>query len=216
MVFGLPNAQSHRLALAACVLALAAASAAAAADIVPNPDASPNSVTLASYKSSCPQSAEILAQINAARSDPQAYARAWAEDEGAAGAQEALDFLISQQPLPTLQDNARLEQAALRHAADEQRQDPPQHIGSDGSDPKDRILATGVYSYMMAEEIAVGESTAAGVVRQLILDPGNKVPHHRLDLFNPRLAVVGIACATSQPYGEITVIDLTAQIQDRG
>ena len=154
----------------------------------------------------------MVDEINRARTQPVDYARKMGGDPTAA---EAVAFLRVQAPLAPLEADDRLAAAAARHAADQGAAGLTSHVGVDGSTVRDRIQATGVFSAIVYEEISVGQQTAAGVVRQLIIDAGNPGWPHRADLFSALAKFAGVGCGPHRTQHWISVIDLTAGIMSR-
>jgi uncharacterized protein YkwD len=154
----------------------------------------------------------VVDEINQARTQPADYARKLGGDPAAA---EAVAFLERQAPLPPLEADDRLAAAAARHAADQGQAGLTSHVGADGSTVRDRIQATGVFSTIVYEEIAIGQRTATGVVRQLIIDAGNPGRPHRADLFSALATFAGVGCGPHKTQHWISVIDLTASIMSR-
>ncbi len=152
----------------------------------------------------CERAAAVLAEINAARTNPAAYAAAWRGVD-----RVSRDFLEHQPKLAALAASPELTRAAARHAADQGPGGLTGHTGTDGSRPMQRIHEAGLFSTITAEVISVSEASAAGVVHQLIVDAGDPNHPHRADLFNPTLTLAGIGCAQDRRYGTITVIDLS-------
>ena len=173
----------------------------------PNPDKNSHS-SVPGVGLPCGRAGAVLAEINAARSDPASYAKSWPVGGGSADLGEALTFLNRQSPLPPLTASPQLDGAAAGHAADQGSGDRPSHTGTNGSSPRDRIQAAGVYSMIVAEEISLGQNTGAGVVRQLIVDAGNPSHLHRADLFSPLERFAGVGCGPNKAFHTITVIDL--------
>lgn len=103
--------------------------------------------------------ADIVAELNAARTDPAAYARkaralralfngdrierpgeiAVVTREGLAAVDEAIAFLERQTPLPALRDSPGLARAAADHAGEQGRTGDVGHDGADGSSAGDRM-----------------------------------------------------------------------------
>ncbi|HEY5070581.1 MAG TPA: CAP domain-containing protein [Caulobacteraceae bacterium] len=154
----------------------------------------------------------MLVEINAARTDPAGYAKTLRGRAQTAATAEAIAFLERQAPLPTLTDSAMLDAAAERHAADQGPSKVPGHTGTDGSSPRDRVQGAGVFTMILAEDISLGQASAGGVVRQLIIDEGNPTRMHRADLFNPLIRFAGVGCGPNQAWRTITVIDLSGAI----
>ena len=170
--------------------------------------------------------ADIVAELNAARTDPAGYARkaralralyrgdrierpgqiAIVTQEGAAAVDEAIAFLERQTPLPPLQDNPRIARAAAGHADDQRRTGEAGHAGSDGSAPSDRLRRQGRWS-ATGEAIAYGPDRAEDVVLQLIVDDGVPDRGHRHILFSPAYTMAGAACAPHPVWRRVCVLD---------
>jgi uncharacterized protein YkwD len=154
---------------------------------------------------------EILAEINAARTDPAGYA-ARLKGSNTPEVQEAIDFLKRQRPLPPLKPHVALLTAASRHAADQGRAGTRSHVGTDGSSVRDRVVAAGARPTEVGEEIAFDADSGMGVARQLIVDFGVPDRAHRTSLFNASLAYAGVACTPHTTYRLICVIDVSGPI----
>jgi uncharacterized protein YkwD len=153
----------------------------------------------------------IVRELNSVRGDPLAEIPKLPGKYTPAQTADAVNFLQRQAADPPLHWSTRLAMAARVQVLDQADADPPGHIGRDGSNPMTRMRAQGWNAMLTAEEISVGESTAAGAIRQLIVDiPGPKHPH-RYDLFSdPTIRYIGIACGPNRHYVIICVIDLSA------
>jgi uncharacterized protein YkwD len=172
---------------------------------------------------------EILAELNAARSNPSAYATKLSQllplfegtllrrpgtraairtQEGAAAVREAIDALHRQAAVPTLALSAGMSRAAGDLAADQGRTGHLGHTGSDGSDPGSRISRYGAWGVSYAENVDYGPfTTGRDVVIDLIVDDGVRDRGHRRNIFDPSARVVGIACGPHPRYGSTCVID---------
>lgn len=170
--------------------------------------------------------ADIVAELNAARTDPAAYARkaralralfsgdrierpgeiALVTREGPAAVDEAIAFLERQTPLPALRENPGLARAAADHAGEQGRTGEVAHVGADGSSPSDRMRRYGRWS-ATGEAIAYGPDRAEDVILQLIVDDGVPDRGHRRILFNPSYTLVGAACAPHPVWRTACVLD---------
>jgi uncharacterized protein YkwD len=152
----------------------------------------------------------VVDEINKARSDPKAYAGRLRAGPLSQGVGDAVAFLERQPPIAPLSCDGRLATAAAAHAADQGPLGQISHTGSDGSRALQRMQKAGVFSSVYAEEISMGQTSAAGVVTQLILDiPGPAHPH-RADLFDPMLKEAGVGCGPNKTYRSMCVIDLSS------
>jgi uncharacterized protein YkwD len=150
--------------------------------------------------------AAVLAEINHARADPQGYAKSLKGPDAA----ESVAFLESQSPRPPFSEDARLDAAARREAADQGPVGGASHTGRDGSTPMSRIAAECVIAMVVGEEISLQQKTAAEVVRQLIIDNSSAHHFHRADLFSSAFTLAGAACGPNTAWGEMCVVDLAA------
>jgi len=157
--------------------------------------------------------AEVLEQINGARTNPAAFARLLPSTPGAAT--EAANELQNRRPAPPLTLDERLAAAARKHAAEQGALGGHSHLGSDGSRPMERMRREGVWSMLTAEEMSLGQATAKGVVIQLIIDEGSRMRAHRSDLMNPLFTLGGVGCAPHTTYRVVCVIDLSGAPMER-
>lgn len=171
----------------------------------------------------------ILAEINFARENPQAYAwrlllkpvSDWERELGpngpagdSAARAEAVAFLMRQTPLPPLQSDDKLAAAALEHVAD---QGPVGAIGHDGPTGERfdaRIRRHGVPAALAAENIAYGPARPSDVVRELIIDSGVPNRGHRRNIFYDGLEYAGVSCGPHKDYAAMCVIDFVGRTAD--
>ena len=170
--------------------------------------------------------ADIVAELNAARTDPQAYARKartlralfngdrierpgeidLLTREGPAAVDEAIAFLEGQAPLPSLREAPGLTRAAADHVSEQGRTGAVAHVGEDGSSPADRMRRQGRWT-ATGEAIAYGPERAEDVILQLIVDDGVPDRGHRRILFSPAYTLVGVACAPHPVWRTACVLD---------
>lgn len=170
----------------------------------------------------------LLAEHNAARTDPAGYAVhleallphfagtvlrlpgsrfGLQTNEGADAVREAIRALRQQPPLPPLQWADGLWRAARDHALDQGPRGGTGHAGSDGSSMATRIRRYGAWSGSAAENIDYGSPTAREVLISLIVDDGVPSRGHRLIIFNADLRVMGSGCGEHTRYRTMCVID---------
>jgi uncharacterized protein YkwD len=173
--------------------------------------------------------AQVLAEINRVRTDPQHYAerlrtyrtyyhgdvmRAPGDEvgvrthEGVAALDEAIADVARRKPLKPLAPNARLRASAARLAEEEGPTGVVGHVGPDGLTPGQRMREAGVWAGITEENISFGQATAAAVVRQLIIDDGVPGRGHRSSLFERGVTAAGVSCGPHSRYGWMCVIDL--------
>ncbi|HEY1927101.1 MAG TPA: CAP domain-containing protein [Caulobacteraceae bacterium] len=199
---------------------------------------SSHSTAIAADREPCAQSREpsreegldpaVLAEINAARADPRAYAlrlrtylasfrgRVAQESgrpqvmtvEGPAAVEEAIADLERRAPAPPLSANSALARVARSLLEDQEESGRIGHTGSDGATLSDRMRRAGVFAMSEEEDIAYGGSTPAEVVRQLIVDDGVRDRGHRQSLFDPHMSHAAVACGSHARWGSMCVVDL--------
>lgn len=96
-------------------------------------------------------------------------------------------------PAPPIVWNDDLEKAALGHAKDMAKQDYFSHESKDGRSMNTRIVTAGYYfkgfkSFMIGENIALGQTSIAEVMAGWFSSPG-----HCKNLMNPGFKEVGVA-----------------------
>jgi uncharacterized protein YkwD len=92
-----------------------------------------------------------------------------------------------------LRTNKSLAQAAAAHAADMVAKHFFAHDSLDGRSPFDRMKAAGFRGGAMAENIAVGYTSAASVVKGWMNSPG-----HRANILNCSYTMIGIGYDSGQ------------------
>ena len=182
--------------------------------------------------------ADVLSEINFARTSPREYASQRVEpmlrlyegtllkvagrtplrtNEGVASVEAALRFLRSAAPVPPLSRlSGGLCAAAEAHAADLGRTGGTGHDGSDGSTPFDRINRYGEWRGGAAENIAfLGDADARERVRWLILDDGQPSRPHRENIFNKEYTLLGVAEGGHPKFGCVQVSAASACVVRR-
>jgi uncharacterized protein YkwD len=179
---------------------------------------------------------EVLAEINRARTNPGAYAEKLEslrqyydgdilslpdEDslrtrEGLTALDEAIEFLRSQQPLPALTFSSGMSNAARDHARDLGEGGRSGNVGSDGSQPGDRLKRYGAWSGGAIELISYGKRTATAVVTLMILNDGNPNRGLRAELFSPDYQFVGVSCGFHATQATLCVMDYAVNYTESG
>ncbi|MBX3131887.1 MAG: hypothetical protein KF689_00700 [Gemmatimonadaceae bacterium] len=171
---------------------------------------------------------ELLAETNAARTDPAGYARHLEEmlplfdgnvlrrpgssvglrtNEGPAAVREAIRFLRAQAPLAPLEWSDGLWAAARDHVRDQGPSGSTGHTGQDGSSMSQRIGRYGRWQVTAAENIDYGSTSARESVISLIVDDGVPNRGHRTNVFEPRLRVMGATCGPHARYRTMCVFN---------
>ncbi len=148
----------------------------------------------------------VLDELNFARTRPGEFAQTLRGDAGATA------FLRAQMPISPLIWNDALAAAAARHAGDAGPNGLTAHVGTDGSTVGQRIRSERIVAGVVAEGISLGQSSAAGVVGQLVIDQGLPNHPHRGDIFDPMLTVAGVGCGPHKLYHWMCVIDYAGAV----
>ncbi|MEZ4416465.1 MAG: CAP domain-containing protein [Gemmatimonadota bacterium] len=124
--------------------------------------------------------------------------------------QQVLDLVNqhrSDAGLPELIVDARIVDAARRHSRDMAEHDTFSHTGTDGSTPSVRVRESGYDWNYVAENIAAGQTSPAGVVAAWM-----DSPPHRANILSTRAAHAGIGYvqASSTTYGHYWTLDFGA------
>jgi uncharacterized protein YkwD len=185
-------------------------------------------VVAAGATAETPFERQVLAALNAARTDPAAYAEGLKRyrtffhanllrypglnaeietQEGVKVVDETIGFLGKQSPLGPV-EAAPLFAASAADLVRDQAQGGTGHESSDGSTPADRAARHGGGAFV-AEVIAYGPVDADDVVRQLIIDDGVADRGHRSILYSPELRFAGVACGPHAEFRTVCVIDLS-------
>jgi uncharacterized protein YkwD len=99
---------------------------------------------------------------------------------------------------PPLDVSRQLNEAAARHARDMVRKKFFEHRGSDGSQPKDRVLRSGYQPRLTGENIAYGPESAEEAVAGWLASPG-----HCANIMDSRFHDIGVGLAIGRKRGQI-------------
>lgn len=165
--------------------------------------------------------AQVLAEINLARTQPQLYARVVAENarpgrEGDKAIQEAVRFLENARPLPALSASGGLARAAMDHVLDSGSRGMIGHAGSDGSHTWHRAERYGRWTGLIGENISYGYTDPRQIVVTLVVDDGVRARKHRTNLFHKGFRVAGVACGRHNSAGAICVADFAGGFSESG
>jgi uncharacterized protein YkwD len=157
-------------------------------------------------------SAQVLAEMNLARTQPQQYAQYLAaESRPSRDTDEAVRFLQKAKPLPPLAASAGLCQSSMLHVNE---------IGPKGGrghgSAFSRMNKFGQYVGNAGENIWYGRGGARSIVCTLIVDAGVSNRGHRKNIFSSDYGVAGVAYGPHAAYGAMCVIDFASQYVERG
>jgi uncharacterized protein YkwD len=99
---------------------------------------------------------------------------------------------------PPLHVSEKLNDAAADHARDMARKNFFEHRGSDGSEPKNRVLRAGYSSRLTGENIALGPQSAEEVVAGWLHSPG-----HCSNIMDSRFHDIGVGLASGRQRGKV-------------
>ena len=187
-------------------------------------------VTLAAWASTPSADArQLIAELNLARTRPAAYAerlQAYAAGfdgavaheqpgdlgrqtfEGPRAVDEAMSFVLRQKPTQPLIFDPALSRSAAALAEDQARTGRIGHTDSNGAGPQQRIALYAPGAINTAEIVSYGHPSAEGVVRQFVVDDGERGRLHRGDVFDPLFHRVGVACDEHPTWGVVCVVEL--------
>jgi uncharacterized protein YkwD len=99
---------------------------------------------------------------------------------------------------PPLAVSSMLNEAAAVHARDMARKTYFEHRGTDGSEPKDRVVRAGYRPRLTGENIAFGPVSAEEVVAGWLASPG-----HCANIMDSRFREIGVGLASGRGRGRI-------------
>lgn len=175
---------------------------------------------------------QVLAEINLARTEPFTYAGFLREfrtqfqgnsylipgsdtavqtSEGVAAVDEAIDFLAKRKPLPPLAWSAGLAAAAAEQVLEQGKSGATGHKTEGKGGIRGRVKRHGIAEKKIGENIAYEQdSSARGMVIDLIIDDGVHNRGHRKNLFDPTFAKVGVSCGSHPIYETMCVIEFSS------
>lgn len=172
--------------------------------------------------------AEVVREINRARTDPAAYARhfrSWLPyydghmrrlpdttpvrtKEGADAVNDAIGYLRSAKALRPLEPSRGMSRGARDHVRDMGPSGAEGHEGYDESRAGTRVNRYGNWGKRIGENIAYGGDRARDIVMRLIIDDGVPGRGHRHNIFDPEFYFIGVAFGPHKTYDTMCVITL--------
>ncbi len=136
-------------------------------------------------------------------------------EEGMAAVDDAIAYLKKVKPAPALILSYGMSRGARDHVQDQGPRGTRGHIGSDGSQPWERIARYGNWQKTVGENISYGEREAREIVISLIIDDGVPDRGHRTNVYNPAFHKVGVACGYHQEYDVMCVTTYAGDFTDK-
>jgi uncharacterized protein YkwD len=128
-------------------------------------------------------------------------------NEGIVAVDEAINFLVKQKPLPSLNWSTGLAAAAAELAEEQGKSGATGHNGLKSGGILVRVKRHAIQGRIIGENIAYGPTSARGMVMQLLIDDGVPNRVHRKNQFNPLFDSAGIFCGFHPRYETMCVID---------
>lgn len=134
--------------------------------------------------------------------------------EGPAALKEAMRALKKMRPVRSLSTSVGITLAAKDHAIDIGSKGMKGHIGSDGSNPFDRLNRRGRWIGSAGEVISYGSRDARTIVMAWLVDDGILERGHRKNILSPEFKFAGISCSSHSTQDTVCVIDLAKEFVD--
>ena len=176
---------------------------------------------------SVPLEQAVVAEINRARTNPQAYAE-WLKAqrsnyngtilslpgeaqlqtrEGVTALDDAIAFLQNTEPVAPLILSPGMSYAAHDQAIDLGNSSNLGAVGNGDSSTSQRLNRYGTWSGRASELNSYGRNTAAAIVMQLILNDGNVNRPFRAEIFNSDYQFTGVACELNATQRSLCIIN---------
>lgn len=131
--------------------------------------------------------------------------------EGSAAVKEAMRVLKNMRPLRSLSSSNGIALAAKDHAIDIGSKGMKGHIGSDGSNPFDRLGKRGKWFGSAGEVISYGSRDARTIVMAWLVDDGILERGHRKNILSPEFKFAGVYCSFHSTQDTVCVVDLAKE-----
>lgn len=138
--------------------------------------------------------------------------------EGADAVQEAIDFLVVQNPLPQLYWNEKMHRATKAHAEECGETGNMSERSIDGSKLTQRMakINMGLGERMhYSESIRFGMTSAEQIVVNLLIDDGDESRKNRSNIFSSIFQTCAISSNFHKTQGNVVVIDFSGEGDER-
>lgn len=127
--------------------------------------------------------------------------------EGKKAYLECIEFLKKQKPIEALKQDSELSRAAQDHSDDIGPRGDCDHTGSDGSDMDQRVSRYLEWDVTISENIDFGATSGEEVIVSLIVDDGVPDRGHRMNIFSPKIAFIGVGVSDHAEFKVCTVLN---------
>ena len=100
-----------------------------------------------------------------------------------------------------------MSKAAINHVKDIGPPGNTGHVGSNGSTMNSRIEMHGTWDLTIGENVEFGNSSAIGILVNLLVDDGVPSRGHRTNIFNEQFKVCGVGYGYHKNFKHCCVID---------
>ncbi len=170
---------------------------------------------------------DLVMATNAVRSDPDKFASLYVRElagfykgsyleypgeitivttEGIQPVNQLIGILGRQKTLGVLMPSEGLSRAASTHAADQAQTGEIGHMGSDGSDPFERMELYGDITGYAGENISYGSDDGLRILLQLLVDDGVPSRGHRKNILSDNFSQIGVGIDLHPEYGSLCVV----------
>ena len=131
--------------------------------------------------------------------------------EGAPAYIEAIEYCETQKSWKSLKISVNLTKSARDHVEDIGSKGTMTQIGSNGSNPKDRMERYTAIDTYWTESIVFGGYDAKEIVEYMLVSDNIKNRGLRTNIFNTKAQVMGVAVGPHTTEGSVTVVDFVSR-----
>jgi uncharacterized protein YkwD len=153
---------------------------------------------------------QFIDQVRVKREDDSIYC----SKEGIHAVDEAIAVLAQTEPLAALSLSEGMSHAARDLVREQSQTGEVGSIGRDRHGPSDRLARYGTWQDRWAESLSYGQPSARDVIRDLLINDGNRDRRDRAYLLDPQFQVVGIAGGYHPRYDSMAAILFAAGYRD--
>ncbi len=136
--------------------------------------------------------------------------------EGAAGFEEAIEFLKKQRPVESLIFDERLSLASQTHAEELGKNGKTTHLSESDKLISERLDDFCEWEGFCSETLDFGYKKGRDIIISLLVDDGCAIRSQRNNLFYPDCKCLGIGTTVHKVFETVTVILYTGGVRDKG